>query len=413
MPYTSPSTGHNPTTGNAIPASWGDDVNTALDYLATNFPHCSILESTAQSVANATEADLTSDEENSDIGGMHSIAANTERITIPASEGGLYLAAATVRFASDADGYRVLAIRKAARGSTSVSSREAAEEAMENIRWRFDNPGRIRGISTGFPEFDLTTDGLLPQEFVVVAARPGDGKTAFCIQIAEHIAFTLRFPVAFYSLEMSRIQFLERWIQMRAQVNPFEWRYRQPHAFEMERCEVARDELASAPITIEEGEGMSIQSLRASMRRLVREKKIRVIFVDSGSALTSDSKQAQFKHERAVADVTAGFKGASKELNVPVVALWHLGRQVEDGKSDEMPRLKDLRGGATVEQDADKVVMIVPRFNEGDEYPATMFLPKQRGGARRSKVEMMFRPAITSFFEPVPDPNHEQAGLGI
>lgn len=306
----------------------------------------------------------------------------------------------------------VLAIRKAARGSLTVSSREAAEEAMANIRWRFENPGKIRGIATGFTEFDLTTDGLIPQEFFVIAARPSEGKTALAMQMAEHIAFVLRKPVTFYSLEMSRQQFFERWIYMRAQVNPIEWRYRAPHATEIRRCEEAKDELASAPITIEEGEGLTIQSFRASARRLVRQKKADVIFVDSGSALTSTSKQAQFKAERAVSDITAGLKGAAKELNIPIVALWHLGRQVDE-KEGEMPRLKDLRGGATVEQDADKIAMIVPQWQEGEEYPVDIFLPKLRAAARRSKVEMMFRPSITSFYEPQPDPTTEQPGLGI
>ena len=107
MAYVSPATGHNPTTGNVIPASWGDDVNTALDYIATNFPHCSIFESTAQAVTTgATGEDLTSNEERSDIGGMHSTASNTERILIPAGEGGLYVCTATVAFATNATGYR-------------------------------------------------------------------------------------------------------------------------------------------------------------------------------------------------------------------------------------------------------------------------------------------------------------------
>ena len=109
MPYTSPATGHNPTTGNVIPASWGDDVNSAADYLATNFPHCSIYESSVQIVSSGGSGeDLTSNEERSDVGGMHSVGSNTERITIPASEGGLYACSATVEFAANATGTRVV-----------------------------------------------------------------------------------------------------------------------------------------------------------------------------------------------------------------------------------------------------------------------------------------------------------------
>lgn len=111
MPYSDPQSTHNPTTGQIIPASWGDIIRDDLEYLARNFPHCSIFESTAQSVATSTETDLTSNEERSDIGGMHSSVSNTERITVPSGEGGLYTIAAVVNFAANATGFRQLLFR--------------------------------------------------------------------------------------------------------------------------------------------------------------------------------------------------------------------------------------------------------------------------------------------------------------
>lgn len=112
MPYVDPQSVHNPTTGQIATAAWGDAVRDALQYLSGGFPHCSILESTAQSVSNSTATDLTSNEENSDIGGMHSTSSNTERVTVPAGEGGLYRADSVVNYALDADGYRVLNFKK-------------------------------------------------------------------------------------------------------------------------------------------------------------------------------------------------------------------------------------------------------------------------------------------------------------
>lgn len=111
MPYSDPQDTDNPTTGQPILAAWGDIVRDDLEYLARNFPHCSIYESTAQSIANNTETDMTSNEELSDIGGMHSTVSNTERITVPSGEGGLYRADATVSFAANATGFRQLIFR--------------------------------------------------------------------------------------------------------------------------------------------------------------------------------------------------------------------------------------------------------------------------------------------------------------
>lgn len=110
MPYVDPQTIHNPTTATIAPASWGDGVRDALQYLSGGFPHASIKETTAQSIAHNTAVDLTSDEEDSDIGGLHSTSSNTARLTVPASEGGLYRISATVTFAANATGYRTLAL---------------------------------------------------------------------------------------------------------------------------------------------------------------------------------------------------------------------------------------------------------------------------------------------------------------
>lgn len=111
MAYSDPQSTSNPTTGQPILAAWGDVVRDDLEYLARNFPHCSIFESTAQSIPNNTETDLTSNEELSDIGGMHSTVTNTSRITVPSGEGGLYRADATVSFAANATNFRQLIFR--------------------------------------------------------------------------------------------------------------------------------------------------------------------------------------------------------------------------------------------------------------------------------------------------------------
>jgi replicative DNA helicase len=292
-----------------------------------------------------------------------------------------------------------LAVRKVGIRTKAMSNTEASRKAMESIRWRAENPRKIRGTPTGFPRFDMLTDGLLDQQFIVVASRPGEGKTALAIQWAEHILFSMKLPVAFFSLEMAREEFLERWISMRARVDLSSWRQVGSTKGQLAACENAATELAIAPLRIEEGEAMTIQEFRAHARRLVRENKARVIFVDSGSQMKSNSKQASYKRDLEVADITGGFKAAAKELNIPIVVLWHLGRQMDKSKSD-MPTLSDLRGGATVEQDADKVIMIIPGEDEPGQSKARLFAAKQRGGGeRKAAVDVIFQKGLTSFHE--------------
>lgn len=127
MPWADPQATHNPTTGQIIPASWGDVVRDDLEYLARNFPHCSIKETSAQSIANATWVALTSNEENSDFGGMHSTSSNTSRITVPVGEGGLYTVSCAVTFSNDATGQRFVGIGK--NGSNPTYSLQGVDAA--------------------------------------------------------------------------------------------------------------------------------------------------------------------------------------------------------------------------------------------------------------------------------------------
>ena len=298
---------------------------------------------------------------------------------------------------------KVLDIRRhMARGSDQISNRRAAQEAMESIEWRIENPRKIRGLSTGFPGLDRKTDGLHKQELIIIAARPSEGKTALAIQMAEYQAFDLSLPVIFYTLEMSRQQFLERWIYMRARVSPTDILLNGATADQVRKLRAAGKELEVSKVTLEDGEAMTIQQLRASARRLVREKKPVAIYIDSGSALKSDSKQASSSRTLEVADITVGLKGMAKELDIPVIVLWHLGRQVDKHGVESEPTLSDLRGGATVEQDADVVAMMIPKEGADGIHPVDIYLPKQRCAQRHARATLHFYEGYTLFHEDPP-----------
>lgn len=163
MPLVAPSTVSNPTTGQAILASWGDAVNTAIEFLGTNFPHCIVYNSTTETVSNNTLTALGADSELSDIGGMHSTASNDSRITIPASEGGLYLAIAVAQFAADATGERL--IRFQVNGTTNYDATSGA-------------PNPSGGLATRLPA--IAPINLSAGDYVETIVRQNSGGNLAC-----------------------------------------------------------------------------------------------------------------------------------------------------------------------------------------------------------------------------------------
>lgn len=224
--------------------------------------------------------------------------------------------------------------------------------ALNTIQELYDRKGAIGGLSTGLPELDKLTDGLHPQEFIIISARPSHGKTAFAMNIAEHLAVDMKIPVAVFSLEMSEEQLMQRLVCSRARVNLQRVRDGLMTERDYPNLQTAADKIAPAPLYLEGGSGVTIQELRSRARRLKAQYGIQLLVVDSISVLRGTKKDQ--KRVEEVAEISQGLKDLAKELGIPVMAIAHLGRAAD---KSERPRLSDLRECGNLEQDADTILM--------------------------------------------------------
>jgi replicative DNA helicase len=285
---------------------------------------------------------------------------------------------------------KVFAIAQDRFKDAAANMKDQVMEAIHAIEKLYDRRGAITGLPTGFAELDKMLDGLHEQEMIVIAARPSMGKTAFAMNICEHIALEAKLPVAVFSLEMGTSQLVQRLLCSRARVNLGSVR----NGFLSERdfpaLTAAASKLAESKIFIDDTPGLSILELRAKCRRLSSQHGIKAIFIDYLQLLKSTSKRAQDNRQLEIAEISSGLKALAKELKVPIVVLAQLNRNPEQrsGESKGRPRLSDLRESGSIEQDADVVGLLVREEyyaeNEEDkkesEGKATLIIAKQRNG---------------------------------
>lgn len=259
----------------------------------------------------------------------------------------------------------------------------------------------ITGTATGYTELDDLTSGLQDGELIVIAGRPSMGKTAFGLNVAEHMAIDLKKPVAFFSLEMSKQQVAQRLLCSRSRVDSHRVRRGMLSNEEISKLHMACDVLREAPLFVDDSPGMSILELRAKTRLLKIREDIAVVFVDYLQLLTSPGAEAR---QQEVGSISRGLKILAREINVPVVALAQLNRGVE-GRESHRPRMSDLRESGSIEQEAD-VIMLLHREdyyrdtgNEtSDEAMGTaeIIVAKQRNGPVGT-VQLTFLKKLTRF----------------
>ncbi len=298
----------------------------------------------------------------------------------------------------------VMSIRKIQKNKRK-SMHELSTGVVESLMACQDRSGNITGLSTGFAQLDKMTDGLQPETMVVIAARPSHGKTALAMNIAEYIAIGLGKPVGVFSLEMSAQQLVHRLVCTRARVNYFQWRDGFSTADDARRISIAAQEIARAPMIIEDTSGLSIQQVRALGRRMVTENKVEAIFIDYLQLLRSQTRRGQDNRQVEVSEISNGCKAMSRELHIPVVVLAQIDRGVEKGgKSIRRPRLSDLRESGAIEQDADLVGLLVrdEMYAETEEErrelygQAVLTVGKQRNGPL-GDIELTFHKQFTLF----------------
>lgn len=287
-----------------------------------------------------------------------------------------------------------------------ISVKELVNQAIGTIEHYFNRKGELNGLATGFPDFDKMTDGLHGSEMIVIAARPSMGKTSLAMNIAEHVALESKQPVGVFSLEMSSSSLVMRMMCSLARVNLRSIRDGFMSEADFPKITTAAGRLAAAKIFIDDTAGLSILQLRARARRMFQQHGIKLFVIDYLQLLNSTTRRAQDNRQQEIADISSGIKALAKELNVPVIVLAQLNREIEKDKGRK-PRLSDLRESGSIEQDADLVCLLY-KPSEGDDEdggagepnadsrPVNLLIAKQRNGPT-GDVKLTFFNSYTRF----------------
>jgi replicative DNA helicase len=241
------------------------------------------------------------------------------------------------------------------RGSESMSS--LVTKAVKQLEEMAGNESGLTGVPSGFTALDRITSGWQPSDLIIVAARPGMGKTSYTLAVARNAAMDFGKGVAFFSLEMSNVQLVQRLISMEAEIPGSKLRSGQLEDYEWQQLNSAIEKLSEAPIFIDDTPGINVFELRAKCRRLKMQHDIQMVVIDYLQLMTGGSDQ-KGNREQEISMISRSLKGLAKELNIPVIALSQLSRAVETRGGAKRPQLSDLRESGAIEQDADIVSFI-------------------------------------------------------
>ncbi|MBR6016577.1 MAG: replicative DNA helicase, partial [Prevotella sp.] len=232
-------------------------------------------------------------------------------------------------------------------------------EAVKILQKAAQNTSGLTGVPTGYDKLDDMTAGWQPSDMVIIAGRPGMGKTAFALSLAKNIAVDYQQPIGFFSLEMSNVQLVNRLISNVCEISGKKIQNGQLSKDEWERLDRNLRKLTGAPIYVDDTPGLSIFELRSKARRLVREKDVKIIMVDYLQLMNASGMRFGNRQEE-VSTISRSLKSLAKELNVPILVLSQVNRELEkrEGTEGKRPQLSDLRESGAIEQDADMVIFV-------------------------------------------------------
>jgi replicative DNA helicase len=285
-------------------------------------------------------------------------------------------------------------------------SRELAVKALEIIEQLHARKELITGIPTGFEKLDYMTSGLQPADLVIIAGRPGLGKTSLTLNIAAYAAMEHGISIGIFSLEMTKEQLMLRMLSNKSKVNYSNIRSGYIKDEDLEKLVHAADELGQAKIYIDDTPAISVLEIRAKTRRQKRDKGLDMIIVDY-LQLMRGSRRVESR-EREIAEISGSLKALAKELSIPVIAVSQLSRQTET-RSDRRPQLADLRESGAIEQDADLVLFIhrpdvYRKDPEEKDGIAELIIGKQRNGPTGTiKLAFLEKQGVPSFENLAPE----------
>lgn len=230
---------------------------------------------------------------------------------------------------------------------------------LEEIDVRMNNDEHLNGVPTGFMELDRATGGWQKSDLIIVAARPGMGKTAFTLALARNSSVDYKKPVAFFSLEMSGNQLVQRLISMESEIPAEKIRRGSLEKHEFQQLTSKIDSLSKGQLFIDDTPGINIFELRSKCRKLKQKHDIQMIIIDYLQLMSGTSEgKGGGNREQEISQISRSLKGLAKELNVPVIALSQLSRATETRGGSKKPILSDLRESGAIEQDADIVIFL-------------------------------------------------------
>lgn len=278
-------------------------------------------------------------------------------------------------------------------------------QAIKQIEIARSQEGGISGVQSGFSALDRVTSGWQKSDLIILAARPGMGKTAFVLSMARNTAVEFKKPTAVFSLEMSSLQLVNRLIASETELSAEKLKKGNLAHHEWEQLNSKIGRLADAPLFIDDTPALSVFELRAKCRRLKAQHNIGLIIIDYLQLMTTGGENRGGNREQEISTISRSLKSIAKELDVPIIALSQLSRAVETRGGDKRPQLSDLRESGAIEQDADMVLFIYrPEYYglEQDEQgnstqgTAELIIAKHRNGALET-VNLRFIANLAKF----------------
>jgi replicative DNA helicase len=281
-----------------------------------------------------------------------------------------------------------------------IELKSILSDSFERLEEFVKNGGKMRGVPTGFRDLDTKLAGMQASNLLILAARPGVGKTTFALNMALHIATKEQMPVGFFSLEMSKEELVDRLLVGQADIDAWRLKTGKLSDDDYKRLTEAMGDLSEAPIYIDDTPGISILEMRTKARKLKAEKNLQLLIVDY--LQLADAGRRFDSRVQEVSFVSQGLKNLARELRIPVLSLSQLSRAVEQRGGAKKPQLSDLRESGAIEQDADVVMFIYQEDDsedliESNQRMMKLSIAKHRNGPV-GDIDLMFRGDRVKFF---------------
>ncbi|HKZ40278.1 MAG TPA: replicative DNA helicase, partial [Candidatus Hodarchaeales archaeon] len=272
--------------------------------------------------------------------------------------------------------------------------KETLTESFDRLDELMKKGSKLRGVTTGFKDLDSKLAGMQDSNLLILAARPGQGKTAFALGIAQYVSVKEKLPVGIFSLEMSKEELVDRLLVAQANVDAWRLKTGRLEEEDFEKLSEAMGELAESPLFIDDTPGINILEMRTKARRLQAQHGLSLLVVDYLQLIHGRNLENRVQE---VSEISQSLKNLARELKIPILAVSQLSRAVEQ-RGSKRPELADLRESGAIEQDSDVVMFIYREDPENSPEIAKLLIAKHRNGPLGT-IDLLFKGDRIRFFE--------------